>query len=433
MPRAIRDNALCVLMALAGSLAVAWLTLYGFAWNDYEVEAKPAVDALLAGHLSRFVALAPAYGGSLVVRAPFALLAVPFGGGALATYRLLALPCLLAAAGLGVFLVADMRSRGSSTLARAVALALCVANPITLNALELGHPEELLGGALCVAGVLLAARGRALTAGVLIGLAIANKQSALLAVGPAMLCLAPGTRLRFLAVAGGLASALLAPLLLGGSAGFVAGTKAVATPSSTIFQPWQAWWFLGHHGALVHGLFGAGKPGFRIAPAWIGPLSHPLIVLLGAVLPAALWLRRRSAPGRARASAVVGEREALLMLALVLLLRCELDTWDITYYTLPFLLALLALETTAAPHRPPLLSLSATVLVWISFVWLRTHASADVQAAFFLAWALPLTAGLGLRLLGPAASGRERERTREDRGRRHETTVSSLGRLVSNS
>ena len=105
-----------------------------------------------------FLRLAPAYGGSLVERAPFALLPGLWGGGALAVYRMVALPCLLAAAVLGVWLCARMRAQGHSTLARAVALGVCVANPITLRALELGHPEELLGACLCVAAVLLARR-----------------------------------------------------------------------------------------------------------------------------------------------------------------------------------------------------------------------------------------------------------------------------------
>jgi len=33
-------------------------------------------------------------------------------------------------------------------------------NPVTLYALQLGHPEELLGAVLCVAAVLTAQRGR---------------------------------------------------------------------------------------------------------------------------------------------------------------------------------------------------------------------------------------------------------------------------------
>jgi len=158
MRRVVRENALCASVAAAASAAMAWLGLYGFAWNDYDNEARPALEALGHWHVLKFLQLAPAYGGSLIERAPFAVIPGLWGGGDLAVYRMLALPCLLAGAALGVWLVARMRSEGSSRLARAVTLAVCVANPVTLCALELGHPEELLGASLCVAAVLVAAR-----------------------------------------------------------------------------------------------------------------------------------------------------------------------------------------------------------------------------------------------------------------------------------
>ena len=183
----MRENALCALLAGAASVVMAWLGLYGFAWNDYENEAKPAFDALTHGHVLEFLRLAPAYGGSLVERAPFALLPGLWGGGALAVYRAMAVPCLLAGAVLGVWLCAQMRAIGRTTLSRAVAVGVCVANPLTLQALELGHPEELLGACLCVAAVPLAARDRPVWAGVVLGLAIANKEWALLAAGPVLL------------------------------------------------------------------------------------------------------------------------------------------------------------------------------------------------------------------------------------------------------
>ena len=95
---------------------MAWLGLYGFAWSDYDTEARPAFDALTHGHVLEFLRLAPAYGGSLVERAPFALLPGLWGGGQLAVYRMVALPCLLAAAALGAWLVAQMRAAGRPTL-----------------------------------------------------------------------------------------------------------------------------------------------------------------------------------------------------------------------------------------------------------------------------------------------------------------------------
>src|ERR1700694_2076731 len=187
MRRVVRENALTAWVAVAGSAVLGWLGLYGYAWNDYDNGARTAVTALVNGHVTEFLQLAPAYGGSLIERAPFALIPGLWGGGELAVYRMIAVPCLLAGAVLGVWLVARMRTEGRSTLARGVTLGLCVANPITLSALELGHPEELLGGTLCVAAVLLAARPstghwRALLAGALLGVAIANKEWAVLAV-----------------------------------------------------------------------------------------------------------------------------------------------------------------------------------------------------------------------------------------------------------
>lgn len=411
----MRENALCAFLAGAASAAMAWLGLYGFVWNDYDNEARPAFDALVHGRGLEFLRLAPAYGGSLVERAPFALIPSLWEGGELAVYRMVALPCLLAAAALGVWLVARMRAERRPTLARAVALGLCVANPLTLRALELGHPEELFGACMCVAAVLLAARNRPLFAGALLGLAIANKEWALLAVGPALLALPPGRRLRCLTTAGGLASAILLPLTLVSSSGFVASARGIAAPPATIFQPWQVWWFLGHHGALVHGLYGVPKAGYRVGPSWAGSVSHPAILLAGLFVCATLWLsKRRATPSggglrRLYAPPRLRERDALLALALLLLLRCLLDTWDTVYYPLPFVLALLAWETRGPiAARPPVLALSSTVLAWVGFQWLPTHVSPDAQSAFFLASTLPLAALLAAALYAPGRTLVER-------------------------
>jgi hypothetical protein len=255
---------------------------------------------------------------------------------------------------------------------------------------------------------------------VALGLAIANKEWALLAVGPVLLAL-PSRRVLCMLSAGAVGALVLAPLALVSSGGFVASARVAATPPAVIFQPWQAFWFLGHHGALVHGLFGAPKPGYRTGPAWTNSISHPLIIALGVVLPMAQWLQRRR---RAGASALLRERDALLALALLLLLRCVLDTWDISYYLLPLVFALLAWEVSGPPRRPPVLALSSTVLMWVSCQWLPAHgASPDIQAAFFLAWSLPLAGALGLWLYAPGLLARRSRKAQE-------MTVSSLGRLV---
>ncbi len=405
MRRLARENALCALLAGAVSATMGWLTLYGFGWNDYETEARPAFEAVAHGHVLSFLRLAPAYGGSLVERAPFALIPGLWGGGQLAVYRMVAVPCLFVAAALGVWLVAHMRAQGHSKFARTVALGLCVANPLTLKALELGHPEELVGACLCVAAVVCAGRDRPLGAGLLLGLAIANKEWALLAVGPVLVALPAKRRLLCLTVAGTTGAAVLAPLMLADSGRFTANAGATASTSSTIFQPMQIFWFLGHHSPRAARLLGAVKRDFRLAPAWIGTISHPLVV--GVALPLTGWLwraeRRRNADGLPNGAPRVKEAwpaNPLLLLALLLLLRCMLDTWDNVYYPLPFVITLLVWETGAFKH-PPVLALSSAMLVWFN-AWLSFHhISADAQAAFFLIWSLPLMTALSLHLYAP--------------------------------
>jgi hypothetical protein len=408
---------LAPLFAALGVACMSWLGLYGYAWNDYENEALPAMQALVHGHFAKFAELAPSYGGSLLLRAPFALLPGLWGGGPLAVYQAVSIACLIAAALLGLWLCGRMRVAGHGRLARGLALGLCVANPITLPALELGHADELLNGALCVAAVMIAATEiqaprrraldpRALCAGLLLGLAIGSKEWALIAVGPALLALRGGRVQLLIAIAAG-AAVLIAPIALLSSS-FVSATSASASTASTIFQPWQIFWFIGRHGPVVHGLFGNPKRGYRTAPSWVGPISHPLVLLAGITPPAAIWWQRRERAAGAlmkslRSAQPLPTADALQLLALVCLLRCLLDTWDNVYYTLPLLLSLLAWEVTAF-KRAPAVSLSATALCWISFQWLPSVGSADAQSAFFLAWTVPLAIVLSLRLYGTTVS-----------------------------
>lgn len=503
---------MCVLGAGGASLVMAWLGLYGFGWNDYEVEVLPALNALTRGDVLTFLRIAPSYGGSLIERAPFALLPGLWGGGQLAVYRMVALPCLLSAVVLAVWLCSRLRAARMPVLWRALAVGVCVANPITLQALEEGHPEELLGACLCIGAVLVAMRGRVVWAGVLLGLAIANKEWALLAAGPVLLALPPvesslsrapalsptpttpkelrDRHRRYplrrwrawpaivcLAVTAAVAGLILAPLMLVPGGGFTATTGSVASSHSEIFQPWQVFWFLGWHGSMVHGLFGVPKPGFRDGPGWVGLVSHPLVLIVGFALAGGAWLQRfmRARPGMPSAAAATTTtalssssttvaadsahaatnhaadparrgRDALLLLALVFLLRCLLDSWDIGYYLLPCSIALCVWET-IGERRPPVLTLAGLIAPWVLLEQLAGHGlSPDAQSALFLAWTLPLTAYLALRLYAPGVTVTGRLAA-VPRARRHaiapsaisvagapqEITVSSLGNPVSTS
>jgi hypothetical protein len=394
------------LFALGASLLLAWDGMLTVSFTDYEREAEPSFAALRLGHVGDFLAHLPAYGGSLILRAPFALLPNLWHGGSLSLYRSVAVPCLLAAVVLGLLLWARLSLEGRGTRAGWLALALCVANPITLRALEIGHPEDLLGACLCVGAVIAALDSRSSLAGVLLGLAVANKPWAVLAALPVLLA-APGGRVKAAAIAAGVAAVIVAPMVLAGSQG-VGTARYVATNSGPGFTPWEAWWFLGSHGQIVRGVYGI-MPGYRTPPGWLGSIGHLLVVLSALPLSALWWLRRRADRARllaGRAEAVLSHRgDALLLLALVMQARCLLDPWNLDYYALPLLLALTTWEGLAR-RRMPLAALAVTLAGWTSFDVLRHGISPDAQALFFLLWNIPLFALLAWRLYAPASFAR---------------------------
>lgn len=394
-----RDEWIWWAAALLGVAAMSWAGLHGFAWTDYDLEASASFAALMRGDTAGFLQLAPAYGGSFVLRAPFAAITVALGGGETAVYRAVSVPGLVAGATLGVVLVRRVADRGGSRLVRALVLGLCVMNPITLRMLEIGHPEEMLAATLAIGAVLAAGSRRTLVAAVLLGLAIATKAWAVLAIGPVLLAL-PGSRLRALLISGTVVAAVMAPLMLAGSPVALARGATTTGPIST---PFQLFWPLGESGHVILGTDGQPKPaGWRLPPQWLSSLTHPLIAFMVVPLSLLFWRLRRDAPeGR--------NEQTLGLLALLLLLRCVLDPWNSVYYELPFLLALLAWESLRRPERPPVLALCATAVVWLTFIELPNHVSPDVQSFLFLCWALPLTGWLAREVFAAGhAPGTER-------------------------
>jgi hypothetical protein len=359
--------------AVALAVVYGWAQLTGYLWTDYELANEAPFRALVHGDLGAFFSTAPIEGPSLLLRAPFALGAWLWGGSDMAIYRMTSVPGLLAGVVLAVVLW-SLRDRRYPHARWGLLVVLLVAgNPLMLHALEIGHPEEMFGAALCVGAVLAALWGRPWLAAVLLGLALGNKAWAVLAIGPVLLAL-DRRRWSVLLVACGIAALFVAPFVLLGSrdAVFAAGD------TSGVFQPWQIWWPLGDHGHVIHGFF-SDKPGYRAAPVWIGPVTHPLIAAL--VVPASLlwWRRHRARPASA---------DVLLLLAFLFLARCVLDAANNGYYHLPFLIALVAWESLQR-ERPPILSAIAAGIVWFSIGSLRSWITPDAQCAAYLAWTLP--------------------------------------------
>jgi Glycosyltransferase family 87 len=304
-------------------------------------------------------------------------------------------PCLMAAGALGLWLTGRARLRGASAISCLLTLLLCVANPLLFPALKTGHPEEILGAALCVAAVLCALDDRPVLAGVLLGLAMANKEWAVLATGPVLVALSR-SRIRTVVVAGLTAAVVVAPLLLGSSGSFAGAATAAGLTTGSIFQPWQWWWFFGSHVHPIHGVHLDPAAIYRSAPSWISRFGHTVPVAIMPTLTALYAWRHRRKP-RSR------QQEALLLMALLMAMRCVLDPWDISYYSLPFLFALTAWGALTV-ERLPAVSLLATFAAW--FVFCETGASAlnlaaNTQALVFIAVSGAGVLAIVLRLFAP--------------------------------
>jgi hypothetical protein len=381
---------LAVGVAMLGYLATvpAWTVKV----NNFYSEAWPAYHALAQGHLLQFLRNGPAYVGSLVLRAPFALIASGLGGGAGAAYFWSALPCVAAEAAFCAWLSAQPRSQGGIGWAsRLSPLLLWFFNPLVLIALLYGHPEDLLGAVLCVAGVVLAARGEEKWSGVLIGLAVANKSWALVSVPVALAAMPAGRRGWGLTLMAAVAAAVLVPVTLVRDPGLSVGGASAQLGSETgaIFYNTQLLWWFGPH-------------------AWIVRHAHPAIVLLSMLCGGLWWaLRVRRA--------TAGERttDALAVLTLVLLLRAALDPWNNLYYHVPFLLSLMTLEicTGHIPRLTLLYTIVLAAIVQVAFF----PVSPDIRSAAYAAVVIPTSAWLAARAfaprrrLGAAGSGRARD------------------------
>jgi hypothetical protein len=370
------------ILVIAGCAWVLFeMTLFSKGRSDYVIEAQPAFLALQHGHFATFLDRAPAYGGSLLLRAPLLLLPGAGEAGHGALFRLLSIPGLLALTAFGLVFWSEALAAGTRRNAAWAALLLGSFNLLAIPGLQTGHSEELLAAVACAsAGLLVARRRQAVLGGILLGLAIACKPWAVVAVPPLLMML-QSHRPRFLVAVFGAAGLVLAPFLLrnGQSVGL---TADVARTSGTIFKPWQLWWFLGHHEA--------GQV-YRVPPSWLSSLSHPAIVLAPLAMLAARprLLRRRP------------WHEGLLLLAVVLLVRCLLDTWDNSYYLIPAVLVLGLWEINAC-RRAPRLAWAITAVAFLFESVLRTAVPGDVQAVIFLLWMVPVTGLLALRLLAPA-------------------------------
>lgn len=325
---------------------------------DWEVDAYPAIHALAGGHIGEYLSGEPMMGPlATLIQAPAVALS---GGSGLTAYRWAAFTCLLSAGLVGLYLASIAGRRGATRLTRAILAIVCLVNPLTFEALRNGHPEELLTAALAVAAIASAAEGRRRQTAILLGLAIASKQWAVIAVLPALLVL-PSGRIR----AGLAAAAVAALLMLPGMAaapGSFFEVQGEASRTGRVVTPWSVWYPISSSTKEVYEVGGQTLVADRREPpSGAGSLSHPLIVALAVALPIGLALRRGWLP--------LSGAEAMALLALLALIRCALDPVDNLYYHLPLLLAVVgwdALSSRGAPLRS-LGGIAASLWFWNSW------------------------------------------------------------------
>lgn len=353
--------------SLVGLTAFAILSAVGVSWyraglGDYPHDAAGAVDALAGGHVLRALTVhpQPLMGPiAILARAPFVAVGHWLGAGSLASYRLGAIPCLVAAGLVGVVLPRTFSPASRRGAVSILVVLLAVASPAATSAVELGHPEEVLCAALSVLAVVAAMRGRVVATAVLLGLALATKQWAVIALPPAVLAVGRPYRWRVAAAAAGLAALLTLPQALADPSGFASVSQHAATSTNDTFV--QSWWYL-----FAHTL-----------PGWLARSTHPAIVL--AAFPLTVIAYRRG----------LRAEDALPLLALLFLVRCVFDPVDNYYYHLPLLMALLAWDVKML-RRLPYATLAAT----LSLIVTNSFLEGTAASAFYLLWTASLAVAL---------------------------------------
>jgi hypothetical protein len=343
-------------MAACAAALGAHVALSASSTGDYSTDGGPALDALLHHGLRAFAHAAPAMGSlSLLVRAPFAIMAP--GASQLDVYRWGALPCVLAVAALALVLARIARRRGTGALGQWAIVLVALLNPMVSSAIELGHPEELLAASLAVGALVAAIERRALLATLLLGLALACKQWAIVAVLPVLFVL-ERERVRALMGALGVALVVTLPQIVGAPLSYFHNQIFLAHAGfrTTHIASW--WRPLAVRTVLEVRIGHSQIPEsvYRIPAAAFG-LVRPLLISVD-LLIAAATARVRRLPLR--------RDDALALLALVVLLRSTLDTETEPYYHSAFLLALLAWDAMRG-ERLPVRALLTAAVAWIVF------------------------------------------------------------------
>lgn len=400
---AATGTAVAVVVACALALSSERGTDYGGPCpaRDFCNDAAQAVRAVADGDLGRFADTQPTMGPvSVFLRGAVVAVAQPQAGDDTTDYRWGALACLVAAALLAGWIASRAPPGRWAPAAALLFPLLVVLNPGTVRMLDFGHPEEVLCAVLAMAAVVAAGTRATLAAAVLLGVALATKQWALLAAGPVLVAAPRAEWARVAAIAVAVAVALSLPAALGNTERFIDANADVVADQADL-TPGNVWW-----PARVRFAEAELAPGLaRYKPPEIAKkLAHPFVPVLAFAISAFAAFRVRRPD----------LNTALLAVSLIMLLRCLLDPYTFSYHHVPFLIALLAWEV-AGRGRVPLVAATGGALLYLTSYSLSGRDDPDALNRFYLGWAIPF-ALLLVWLLVRASTPREREEQPDGQG-----------------
>jgi hypothetical protein len=380
------------LLAVVACAITAGNSLSTVATGDYTVHgpvegdnAGPAINALLHGDIAGYLAHQPVIGlTSILLRVPFAGLASLLGGGALLTYRLGSLVCLLSLGLFAAWLMTRRRSDFVGWLPGFGAAVFLVVSPAVRDAVTGGHPEDVLAAVLSTCAVIAATRGQTRWAAVMIGAATGAKPWAAVAVPPVLVAMR-GERVRGAVIASAVAIPLAGAGPLGNLSAFVRSMHQV--DATRLVNPFSFWWPLS---SPVHLASGVLAPARLLPLAMTRSMASAIGVSVALGLLALGWIHARRRDGAC---------EPLALLALLGVARCAVDPTHLPYYYLIVLIPLAAWEAVGL-GRAPLLTGVVTVAVWLMPIGVQ-HVSPYVLSAFSIVGTAALSAYLAHRAFHP--------------------------------
>lgn len=235
----------------------------------------------------------------------------------------------------GVVALLRAAGRGRSGWEPVTLVLVACASPAFMAIQTYFHPQDILATGLGLAGVACVLKSRWLWAGVLLGLALATQQFALLIIVPLMIVTPRGARMKLVASAVGAAAVIDLPFVIATSGRaakeVLVGTGLFATIGDTLIADLKI------RGSLLT-IMSRGLPiGIAILLAW--------------------WLARRIGSRALEPVALV----SLVATSLSLRLVFEVHLWG--YYFLAVAVALIALDAVGGRFR-------GTLIAWLALVML---------------------------------------------------------------